>query len=219
MRTSTRLSAAVAATALSLVLTACGGSSGTTSSASSTPASGSASSSVAARHNAADVSFTQAMIVHHRGAIDMARLAATRAGSQQVKDLAAKIEAAQTPEIDQMTSWLTAWGEPATASAGMPGSMPGMDHGSMPSGSTDATGPMGMMTDEQMAQLTAASGTDFDRKFLQLMITHHRGAIAMAQTEQANGSNPQALALARSIETSQSGEVTQMTQMLQNLGS
>lgn len=218
MRTSTRLSAAVVATALSLALAACGGSSGTTSSASSTPASGSASSSVAALHNAADVSFTQAMIVHHRGAIDMARLAATRTGSQQVKDLATKIEAAQTPEIDEMTGWLTAWGEPATAGAGMSDSMPGMDHGSMSSGSMDTTGAMGTMTDEQMAQLTAASGTDFDRRFLQLMITHHRGAIAMAQAEQANGSNPQALGLARAIETSQSGEVTQMTQMLQNLG-
>lgn len=217
MRRSTRLSAAVAATALSLALTACGaGTSGTTTSGS---ASGSASSSDAARHNAADVSFTRAMIVHHRGAIDMARLAATRAGSQQVKDLAAKIEAGQTPEIDQMTSWLTAWGEPATASAGMPGSMPGMDHGSMPSSSTDATGPMGMMTDEQMAQLTAASGTNFDRMFLQLMITHHQGAITMARTEQTHGSNPQALALAQSIDTSQSAEVTQMNQMLQNLGS
>jgi uncharacterized protein (DUF305 family) len=55
--------------------------------------------------------------------------------------------------------------------------------------------------------------------FLRLMITHHQGAIAMAKTEQANGSNPQAIALARSIESSQSAEIEQMNQMLQNLGS
>ena len=50
------------------------------------------------------------MIVHHQGAIEMADLAATRASSQQVKDLAAQIKAAQAPEIEQMTGWLQAWG-------------------------------------------------------------------------------------------------------------
>jgi uncharacterized protein (DUF305 family) len=219
MRTSTRISAAVAATALSLALAACGGNSGAAGSATSASTSSSASSTVAAQHNAADVSFTQNMIVHHQGAIAMAELAATRASSQQVKDLAKKIEAAQTPEIDEMTSWLKTWGEPATASGGMSGSMPGMDHGSMPSGSMGSTGPMGMMTDEQMGQLKAATGREFDRMFLQMMITHHQGAIDMAKTEQANGSNPQAIALAKSIDTSQTAEVTQMNQMLQNLGS
>jgi uncharacterized protein (DUF305 family) len=141
------------------------------------------------------------MVVHHQGAITMAKLAAAQASTQQVKDLAGRIEAAQGPEIDEMTSWLKAWGEPVSASSSM---------GNMGSGA------MGM-TVEQMNQLKATKGTDFDRMFLQMMTTHHQGAIEMAKTEQANGSNPQAKALAHSIETSQTAEVTEMAQMLKNL--
>jgi len=59
------------------------------------------------RHNAADVAFAQRMIVHHQGAIEMADLAPSRAASQQVKDLAVRIKAAQGPEIEQMQGWLT----------------------------------------------------------------------------------------------------------------
>jgi uncharacterized protein (DUF305 family) len=78
-------------------------------------------------------------------------------------------------------------------------------------------GAMGMMTDAQMMQLKSASGMGFDRMFLELMTTHHQGAIAMAGTEQANGSNPQAVALARAIAASQTAEVTEMRGILQSL--
>ena len=72
----------------------------------------------------------------------------------------------------------------------------------------------GMMSDTQMQQLTDATGADFDRLFLQLMIMHHQGAIEMADTEIAQGSNPAALALAESIKTSQTAEITEMQQLL-----
>ena len=62
-----------------------------------------------AQHNAADLTFAQQMIVHHQGAIEMADLAPSRAASQQVKDLAARIKAAQGPEIEQLQGWLTIW--------------------------------------------------------------------------------------------------------------
>jgi uncharacterized protein (DUF305 family) len=143
----------------------------------------------------------------------MAQMAETQASTQQVKDLAKRIEAAQSPEIDEMTSWLNAWGEPVSPS----NTMGNMDHssGSMSSGSM-GSGAMGM-TDEQMNQLMGAQGTDFDRMFLEMMTIHHQGAIEMAKTEQANGSNPQAKALAHSIETSQTAEVAEMAEMLKNL--
>ena len=185
----------------------------------------SASSAIDAKHNAADVSFTQSMIVHHQGAIAMAKLAATRASTQEVKDLAARIEAAQSPEIQQMTSWLKAWGQPVSANASMSGmgNSPGsMSSGSMSSGAMSSgamsSGSMGM-TDAEMKGLEAASGTAFDRLFLQMMTTHHQGAVQMATSEQADGSNPQAIALATSIKTSQTAELTKMNTMLQNLGS
>ena len=85
--------------------------------------------------------------------------------------------------------------------------------------STGATGMAmpGMMSDAQMQELTDATGADFDRLFLELMIVHHQGAIEMADTEIAEGSNPAALALAESIKTSQTAEIAEMQQLLQTL--
>src|SRR3954454_12213353 len=129
MHTFSRLGVAAGAAALSLTLAACGGGNSTSSSSttSAAPTSSTASASVDATHNAADVSFAQNMIVHHQGAIQMAQVAEKQASTQQVKDLAKRIEAAQSPEIDEMTAWLKAWGEPVSAS----GSMGNMGSGAM----------------------------------------------------------------------------------------
>jgi len=184
-----------------------------------------------ASHNDADVTFSRQMIIHHQGAIEMADLAPTRAASQQVKDLAAKIKAAQAPEIQLMTGWLQTWdaGMAGTAmmssAAGQLGTSmmstgsPGM--GDMGNGMNGADGSNmqmpGMMTADQMTQLAAATGADFDRLFLELMITHHQGAVAMAETELTQGANPDAQALAESIKTSQAQEIATMQQLLQTL--
>jgi len=170
-------------------------------------------------HNQADVTFAQQMTVHHQGAITMANLAATRASNPKVKTLAAQIKAAQTPEIKEMAGWIAAWA-PDTDMNGMPhktaastGGMGGM--GSMSSG-TAASMP-GMMSDAQMSQLTAATGPAFDKLFLQMMIVHHQGAITMAKTETAQGNNPAALTLAKSITTSQTAQINQMQDMLKTM--
>lgn len=220
---------ALAAAALTAtVLTACGGTTTTTTAAPSTSpavssavADGSATSSsgdvgttAAAAHNDADVMFAQMMIVHHEGAIEMADLAADRAASQQVKDLAARIKAAQAPEITQMTGWLTAWGMPVMSES-TSGSMEGMDHGGHDMGvSTSAAGMPGMMSEQDMAALEAASGAEFDRLFLQQMIAHHQGAIDMSATEIADGANPDAIALARTISSTQQAEISEMQGLL-----
>ena len=185
-----------------------------------------APSAADAQHNAADLAFAQQMIVHHQGAIEMADLAPTRAGSQSVKDLAVRIKAAQGPEIEQMQGWLTTWGAamPSATNASSSEDTTGMDMGGMGSqgqmtsgGVTTAMSIPGMMSDADMQQLTAASGTEFDRLFLQQMIVHHQGALEMAGTELAQGSSAAALALAQSIKTSQTAEITEMQQMLQTL--
>jgi uncharacterized protein (DUF305 family) len=146
-------------------------------------------------HNAQDVMFAQMMIPHHQQAVTMAEQAATKASSPQVKQLAARIEQAQGPEIQKMTGWLETWG------ASKP-SKGGMHMGS------------GMMSAQDMTKLGALSGTAFDRAFLQLMIKHHQGAITMARTEQAQGSFADAKAMAGSIVTSQSAEITTMRKLL-----
>ncbi|OJF10996.1 DUF305 domain-containing protein [Couchioplanes caeruleus subsp. caeruleus] len=197
-----------AAVTATLVLSACGGdgtSSGTgmnhggTSSTSDAPASAAAG---AAPSNDADVTFAQSMIEHHRQAIEMAAMADGRASDAEVKDLATKVRAAQQPEIDTMTQWLTAWGKPA-AMPSMGGH--GTDHGSMP----------GMMSEKDMAKLEDAQGAAFDKQFLALMIAHHEGAVEVAQEETAQGSSPDAKTLAQKIMTDQQAEIATMKKILE----
>lgn len=164
---------AVAATAL--VLTACAGD----------------------NHNDADVAFAQQMVPHHQQAVDMSNTAERSAGPE-VRALASRIEAAQSPEITRMQGWLRAWGEPADHQ------VDGIEHHHG----------AGMMSEAQMRSLDTATGRAFDRRWLTLMIEHHRAAIQMSETEIADGKYPAAVALARRIIAAQRAEITQMKQML-----
>jgi len=171
--------------------------------------SGASGEAPAGEHNAADVTFLQQMIPHHNQAVEMADLVDGRTTTSAVVDLADQIKKAQGPEIDQMTGWLTGWGEPttsaATPSTGTDHSMPGMDHGSaMP----------GMMTDEDMAQLKQASGAAFDQQWLTMMVTHHQGAIDMAKAQLTDGANAEVKALAQQIIDAQEAEISQMQTLL-----
>lgn len=153
----------------------------------------------------ADVAFARDMVPHHRQAIGMAQLAEGRAEDPRVLDLAARIEAAQGPEIDVLTGWLAEWG----ADGGM-GHRDG-DMGHMGGGSG------GMMSPGDMQALMAASGAEFDRLFLEQMIEHHAGAVDMARTEIAEGRNAEAIALAETIRDTQTAEIQEMEQLLTEL--
>jgi uncharacterized protein (DUF305 family) len=136
----------------------------------------------------------------------MANLAASRASDAQLKGLAAQMKAAQDPEITTMTGWLTGWGQPTTAPSGS--AMPGHTmSGSMP----------GIMSEQDMAKLDAATGVDVDRMFARMMIAHHNGAIQMAQDEQNNGANADAKALAAGIVKTQQAEVGTLQKILDRL--
>ncbi|BCJ75200.1 hypothetical protein CS0771_47440 [Catellatospora sp. IY07-71] len=157
--------------------------------------------------NDADVQFLQQMIVHHQQALMMARMAAARAANADVKQLAGQIEQEQAPEIEQMSTWLQQWGKPVPSMGpgmAMPSMSPPMGHGMMPS--------MRPMPD--MGPMQNMSGERFDQMFLQMMIAHHEGAIAMAKAELATGANPAVKQLAEKIQASQSAQIEQMRQML-----
>ncbi|MFJ3718746.1 DUF305 domain-containing protein [Streptomyces sp. NPDC090057] len=202
IRTLTRRAALLAVTATaSLALAACGGDDGAARAGHGGQASPSASATAGA-HNAQDVSFAQGMIPHHQQALEMARLADGRASSARVKDLAARIEKAQDPEIRTMTGWLTAWGEQVP--------MAGMDH----SGHSGMTGMAGMMSDDDMAALKKATGADFDSRFLSLMVEHHRGAVEMAGTEKAKGAYGPARTMAGDVVRAQNAEIQEMERLL-----
>jgi len=70
------------------------------------------------------------------------------------------------------------------------------------------------MSTEDLQMLHGMSGAGFDRMFLQMMIAHHQGAIEMARTEQADGTNADAQALAGQIGNAQTAEITTMRGML-----
>ena len=178
---------------------------GLTACADDTDTSPGAGDGASSQFNDADVAFAQSMIPHHEQAVEMAELAADRAQSTEVRQLAEEIEAAQGPEIETMTAWLEAWGEDAPSGS--------MDHGDMGHGDADGGMP-GMMTEDEMNMLEDTEGDEFDRMFLELMIQHHEGAIDMARTEQANGENPDTIALAEQIETDQEAEIAKMKRLL-----
>jgi len=109
-----------------------------------------------------------------------------------------------------MSGWLVGWGKPVPTPGGH--DMSGMG------GSTGE--PMGgMMSPKDMSDLGKATGTAFDRMWLQMMTKHHRGAITMAQTELSQGQNPDAKKLAQTIIDGQTKEITQMTGILATLPS
>ncbi|MEU9117210.1 DUF305 domain-containing protein [Streptomyces sp. NPDC048483] len=165
--------------------------------------------------NDADVSFAQGMIPHHRQAVEMAELTEGRASDAEIKTLAAAIEKAQDPEIKTMRSWLKAWGKPESSEH----NMPGMEHGSggMDHGSGGMDGTAGMMSEKDMTDLKAAKGKDFDKKFAQMMIGHHNGAITMAKDEQKNGRNATAKKLAGDVIKNQAAEVDRMNKILDRI--
>ncbi|MFJ2931999.1 DUF305 domain-containing protein [Streptomyces sp. NPDC087219] len=210
-RTARKFALVGAATATGLLLTACGtddGKSGMdhggTSATASASASASGSGGVAAApgaFNDADVMFAQMMIPHHEQALEMAELAEGRAQDPEVKKLVTAIEQAQDPEIQKMRAWLKGWGKPESAGHGGGG----------------GHGMAGMMSEQDMKDLAAVKGKAFDRKFAELMIAHHNGAVDMAKDERKNGENPTAKALADDIVRTQSDEVAALRKILDRL--
>ncbi|WP_330250245.1 DUF305 domain-containing protein [Nocardia sp. NBC_00565] len=158
--------------------------------------------------NDADVTFLQMMYPHHAQAVEMARLVPSRTQNEQLRALAGDVEQAQAPEMEQITTLLQSFGKPAPSAGGHNMEMPGMT-------TTPSTANMpGMMSNDQMNALAAASGADFDRQWMEMMIEHHTGAIAMANTELANGANPDARALATAIIAAQQAEIATMRGLL-----
>lgn len=156
----------------------------------------------ATAHNDADTQFAQMMVVHHEGAIEMAGLAADRADDDDVRALAERIAEAQQPEIDLMRGWLDSWGEDQPEDTGMSG----MEHGGMEMDGLDQEG--------AMADLEELDGAALDARFLELMTAHHEGAVVMAQAEQEDGENAEAIRLAEAIVEDQTAEIAEMKELL-----
>jgi uncharacterized protein (DUF305 family) len=161
----------------------------------------------------ADIDFMSGMISHHAQAIKMASWAPTHDASQALMRIAERIVVGQADEITLMQSWLRDRLQPVPEAdpAGMKMKMGDMEHVMlMP----------GMLTEEQMKQLDAARGKEFDRLFLTYMIQHHRGAIDMVrQLFNSHGAaqDETVFKFANDVEIDQSEEIQRMQQMLLEL--
>ncbi|GAA2603748.1 hypothetical protein GCM10010399_38390 [Dactylosporangium fulvum] len=163
------------------------------------PSSVSATSKV---YNDTDVMFSQMMVAHHGQALEMLRLARTKAVREDVRTLAAAIEVTEADEIKTMQVWLESWGQPPTAA---PGSHDG--HGG--AHGTDAA---------DIAALAATSGPEFEEKFLNMLVAHQHNAIEIARMEVGSGVNPGALDLAKRIDASRTAEIQQMLRYVNEAG-
>ena len=158
------------------------------------------------RYSAADVKFMRDMIPHHQQALDMAALVAERTSRNEMIELAGRIEASQNDEIAFMQGWLAERGEdPADVD---------WHHHAHGDHAME-----GMATMEQMTELEASSGADFDALFLKLMIAHHEGALIMVEElleHSGSAQDPVLFEFTTDIENDQDAEIERMSAMLRD---
>ena len=175
----------------------------------------------------ADIDFMYGMIPHHAQALIMSRLAPENNASPSIQILAARIINAQGDEIELMKKWLRDRDQPVPEihidglemmvhmddghdGHGGHGHHDMHDHSDMP----------GMLSQDQLEQLAAATGTEFDRLFLEFMIEHHKGAIIMVdELFAADGaaSDREIFDLASGINAEQETEIERMKLMLDRI--
>ncbi len=160
-------------------------------------------------YSPADAQFMHDMIPHHHQALEMAELVADRTNRPELIDVAGRINVSQGDEIEFMQQWLRERGEHVPEPTA---------HDAMHISHKMA----GMATPEQMAELAASTGTDFDRLFLTLMITHHEGAVTMVEEllEQPGAAyDPVLFEFVTDVTNSQSTEIERMNVLLVGLSS
>ena len=158
------------------------------------------------QYTGADIKFIQGMIGHHAQAVEMVALVPSRTVSGDVRKLAQRIEVSQQDEMNMMREWLQSRGQqiPDPRAHHMMG----------------ATLMPGMLTPDEMVQLAAATGAEFDRLFLEGMIKHHSGAITMVHDLFATdgaGQTPEIFSYASDVDADQRMEIDRMGSLLKEL--
>ena len=188
-----------AAAAMVIVLASCGGPS-TNERTDATGASPNQNSQ-SVEHNAADVAFAEDMIPHHRQAVDMTAWVPSRSTNPDLLVMATHISSDQQAEIRTMQGLLAQWGVQDAA---------GQDNSMNQMGMSVA----GMVDGATLNKIQSLSGPSFDALWMTSMISHHQGAIAMAQTEIDQGRSSDAIKLAKMIISAQQREIAQMNHLL-----
>lgn len=154
-------------------------------------------------YTAADVHFMQMMMGHHAQAVTMSNMVDERDAGPEVRQLALRIDISQRDEMAFMVRWLAERGQQVPTQEQM-------DVMEMP----------GLVSREDMARLAATSGPEFDRLFLNLMIHHHLGAIAMVDdlfSQHMAGQDPDIFQFATDVANDQLDEISIMERILDRL--
>jgi uncharacterized protein (DUF305 family) len=170
------------------------------------------SGAVSVSDGSVDAGFARDMSTHHQQAVTMAGFERDNTSNPNLKLLAYNIEDTQSFEIGEMQGWLDSWGLDRSTSRAQMTWMGGHVHlgggNLMP----------GMATADQLNQLQTLRGTPLDIAFLQLMIHHHQGGIAMERYAMEHAKQSYVRNLARSMMAAQSSEIVSMEQTLRQLG-
>ena len=159
----------------------------------------------------ADAGFSRDMQTHHAQAVEMALLVRDRSRDEELRTVAYDIATSQQQQAGQMYGWLVQWGLPQTASR-PPMAWVGDEHGEAHA-KPDGTMP-GLATPDQLDELRSADGVEAERLFLQLMIAHHEGGVAMAEAAVAQARTDEVRTLAAAIVAAQSSEIELLERML-----
>lgn len=162
------------------------------------------------------VGFGQDMTVHHRQAVLMAGIARDHSADPAVRALAYDIELNQQAQIGRMQGWLSLWNSsPSPTGKHMTWMAADRPMGGMGDGGEMGVAEMpGMASSAEIARLQRASGPRLDVLFLQLMVRHHQGGVAMLRDAAARAEPPQVRNLAARMLEAQTAETATMIAML-----
>ena len=155
-----------------------------------------------------DIRFLQGMIPHHAQAKEMSALAESRTNNDAVRAVASRITLSQDDEIAMMQGWLRERGLEVTAEDA--------HH------AADFELMAGMLSDEQMGELAAASGPEFDRLYLEYMIDHHQGALDMVEMlldQRGSVQDPLLYEFTSDVTSDQTSEIERMDTLLASFSS
>lgn len=170
-----------------------------------------------------DVGFAQDMSAHHAQAVEMSAMALSNAADPALRNLAYDVVTTQQSQIGTMQGWLTLWGRsllrsgvpmswmPAEPGATGRHSMSGMNDRTA---SSNSSAMPGMATTDELTELRRLTGPEFDIRYLQLLLRHHRGGIPMARYSAENATVPAVRSLAGQIAGTQQVESTAIEQLL-----
>src|SRR5690606_16798962 len=117
------------------------------------------------------------MYAHQRQAIELDDLALTLPiASLEVRQVAAANKREAEAGSQTLRDWLGAWGH------------------AVPNGEAGA---LGMLSAEQMARVRTADAARFNQRWMQAMIAHHRGDVAMAGEVQGSAAKGVLVAFAQ----------------------